>query len=90
MLDTVKSHIKTLIALYEAEKAQNNQLQKSLEVCRQENETYRKQIDELKQKIDSLKLTDVLLGTSRNGAQAKKRIDDLISEIDRCIRLLEE
>ena len=89
MLETIKSNTQKLIALYEAEKSERVGLQKALEESRMQADAYRKQIEELKQEADNLKLSGAFTGSSLNGAQAKKRIDGLIAEIDKCITLLE-
>ena len=89
MLETIKLNTQRLIALYEAEKSDRIGLEKALEESRMQADTYRKQIEELRKEMDNLKLGGVFTGNSPNGAQAKKRIDGLIAEIDRCITLLE-
>ena|GEM_PF-227963 len=89
MLETVKEKIGQLIACYETEKMERERLQAELEQYRQQNETYRKQIIELERQIDNLKLTEAFKAGSSDTAAAKKKIDSLIREIDRCISLME-
>ncbi len=88
MLETVKEKIKRLIAAYESEKMERTRLQTELEQARLQNEAYRKQIIELERQIDNLKLTEAFMGGGDNTA-AKKKIDSLMKEIDRCIALME-
>ncbi len=88
MLETVKEKIKRLIAAYESEKMERTRLQTELEQTRLQNEAYRKQIIELERQIDNLKLTEAFKAGGDNAA-AKKKIDSLIKEIDRCIALME-
>ena len=89
MLETAKGKIGQLIALYESEKMERMKLQAELEQSRNQNETYRKQIIELERQLDNLKLTEAFKAGSTDTASAKKKIDSLIKEIDRCISLME-
>ena len=89
MLDTVKQKIQQLIAAYEAERVERIRLQSELDQAKSCNEAYRKQITELERKIDNLKLADAFKAGNVDNAEAKKKIDRLIKEIDRCITLME-
>ena len=89
MLETVKERIKQLIAAYETEKMERIRLQSELEQTRVQNDTYRKQIIELERQIDNQKLTEAFMAGGTDTAAAKKKIDSLIKEIDRCISLME-
>ncbi len=88
MLETVKEQIRRLIAAYESEKVERIRLQTELEQATERNEAYRKQIIELERQIDNLKLTEAFKAGGDNAA-AKKKIDSLMKEIDRCIALME-
>ena len=89
MLETVKERIKQLIAAYETEKMERIRLQSELEQTRVQNDTYRKQIIELERQIDNQKLTEAFMAGGTDAAAAKKKIDSLMKEIDRCIKLME-
>ena len=89
MLETVKERIKQLIAAYESEKMERERLQSELEQARIQNETYKKQIIELERQIDNQKLTEAFMAGGTDTAAAKKKIDSLMKEIDRCIKLME-
>ena len=89
MLDNVKQSIKQLIAAYESERMERIRLQAELEQSAIQNDTYRKQIIELERQIDNLKLTEAFKASSGNSPEARKKIDGLIREIDRCISLME-
>jgi predicted nucleic acid-binding Zn-ribbon protein len=45
-------------------------------------------IDELGIKYERVKLSGALLGDGENASEAKKKIADLVREIDRCVALL--
>ncbi len=51
----------------------------------QERET---RIKELEIKYERVKLSGALLGESENASVAKKRINELVREIDKCVALL--
>ena len=89
MLETVKQGIQQLIAAYEKEKMERQRLQTALEQSQVKEETYRKQIIELERQIDNLKLTEAFKASSGNSPEARKKIDSLLKEIDRCISLME-
>jgi len=89
MLDTVKQKIQQLIAAYEAERMERIRLQSELNQAMDRNETYRKQITELERQIDNLKLAEAFKADGTGSPEAKKKINSLIKEIDRCIALLE-
>ena len=88
MLDVLKQRISQLVAAYEKEKAERIRLSNELEHARQENNTYKEQIIELKRQIDNHKLAGAFM-TGGNNAESKKKIDKLIKEIDKCISLME-
>ena len=89
MLDTLKHHIVKLIAAYETEKSERERLEMELAYARQQNDTYRKQILELERQIDNQKLSEAFKATAGNGADAKKKVNALLKEIDKCIKLIE-
>ena len=89
MLETLKQRIQKLIALYETEKAERVKLRMELEKTLRQNEAYREQITELEREIDNLKLKGAFMAGGTDNAQARKRIDRLMKDIDRCISLME-
>ena len=64
-------------------------LRMELEKTQRQNEAYREQITELEREIDNLKLKGAFMAGGTDNAQARKRIDRLVKEIDRCITLME-
>ena len=47
-----------------------------------------KRIKELELKYERVKLSGALLGEGENATEAKRKINDLVREIDRCVALL--
>ena len=89
MLDNIKQKIGQLIAAYEQERMERIKLQAALEQSQKQNEAYKTQITELERQIDNLKLTSAFMADGSNNDQAKKKIDRLMKEIDKCIKLME-
>ena len=89
MLDTIKQRIQQLIAAYESERLERHKLQTAVAKYQEREEAYKKQIIELERQLDNLKLTEAFKASSGNSPEAKKKINNLIKEIDRCISLME-
>ena len=89
MLDKVKEKIQKLIAAYETERAARVRLESELEKSESQNKEYRKQITELERTIDNLRLADAFKAGNADNTEARKKIDRLIKEIDKCITLME-
>ena len=89
MLDTLKQPIVKLISAYETEKSERERLEKELEAASKQNENYKKQIIELERQIDNLKLSDAFKGTAGNSAAARSKVNALLKEIEKCIKLIE-
>ena len=89
MIDKVKEKIQKLIAAYESERAERIRLEKELETSESQNREYTKQITELERTIDNLRLADAFKAGNTDNTEAKKKIDRLIKEIDKCITLME-
>jgi hypothetical protein len=89
MLDNIKQKIGQLIAAYEKERMERIKLQAALEQSQKQNEAYKMQVTELERQIDNLKLTSAFMADGSNNDQAKKKIDRLMKEIDKCIKLME-
>lgn len=90
MLEDIRKNIEKLIALYEGERQQKERLVLELRQRDEEIDSYKKQIADLERQVDNLKLTEAFTAPAGSGDAAKEKIDRLITEIDRCISLLEK
>lgn len=90
MLEGIRNNIEKLIALYESEKKQNEKLVLELEQKDATIDSCKKQIAELERQVDNLKLTEAFTAPSETNYDAREKIDKMITEIDRCISLLEK
>lgn len=89
MLEELRKDIVKLIALYEKEKAAREKLEAELSQSKAANESCRKQIEDLEQQVDSLRLAEAFMAPVGSDNGAKEKIDRLIKEIDKCISLME-
>ena len=89
MISDLRSKIERLISLYEREKQRGDELASQLEASRAEIADKKQQITELKSQIDHYKLAGAF--TSSEDVQAsKERLNKLIRDIDKCIKLLSD
>ena len=87
MISDLRSKIERLISLYEREKQRGDELASQLEASRAEIADKKQQITELKSQIDHYKLAGAF--TSSEDVQAsKERLNKLIRDIDKCIKLV--
>ena len=87
MISDLRSKIERLISLYEREKQRGDELASQLEASRAEIADKKQQITELKSQIDHYKLAGAFTGTEDVQA-SKERLNKLIRDIDKCIKLL--
>ena len=88
MLEDIKTNIEKLISHYEREKSRADGLAADLAAAKAELEAAKAHARDLDAQIDNLKLQFAFSGAG-DPAEAKARINKLIREIDRCIKLLE-
>ena len=85
MLEDVQKKITRLIALYEGERQRANELEASLSECQETLQSQKRQIAELKDKIENGRLQSAFTSGT---PEAKKALAALVGEIDKCIELL--
>ena len=88
MLEGLRQDILALISMYEKTRKERDELASELRKSRETVEEYWKQIIELDREIDNLRLRSAFLAASGD-EEAKKKIDRLIREIDKCISIME-
>lgn len=89
MLEDIRSDIQRLMSAYETQRAENLALRDELSRSKEKVEAYGKQIEELNRQIDTLRLQSAFTGTPSDNEAARKKVDRLIKEIDRCISMME-
>ena len=89
MLDNIRQQFIRLVSAYEREKGERIRLEEENAKLSALCEARGKQIVELEKKIDSINLATAFAGGQTDSSESKKKIESLIREIDRCIRLME-
>ena len=89
MIEKLRQRIQELISAYETEKQERRRLESELEKATTQNKAYKEQIIELERTIDNLKLADAFKSGNADNTEARKKIDKLLKEIDKCITLME-
>ena len=88
MIPDLRKQIEQLISLYETEKQRGDELAAKLALSEAEIAENKQRIAELKSQIDHYKLAGAFaVGPDKDAS--KERIDRLVKDIDKCIKLLE-
>jgi predicted nucleic acid-binding Zn-ribbon protein len=77
-----------LLDRYNNLRIENKDLKHENEAIRQNLQERNQRIKELETKYERIKLSGALLGEGENANEAKKKITELVREIDRCVALL--
>jgi hypothetical protein len=81
--------IDELVNSFSSLKEENRNLKLRNEALNSELKERGEHMKELENKIERLKLTGALLGEGENASVARRRINELMREIDKCIALLD-
>ena len=88
IIDPLKQKIETLISLHEKALTENSELSKKLQTLSEEQIIYKKEKEDLEQKLQKLQMAGAFLKTSEDTKEAKQKIGKLIREIDKCLTML--
>lgn len=88
-LKNLNSKIDDLIRRYNTLKEENRNLKTLNERLEFELRERENEIKQLEKKYEILKITGALLGESEHGVEMKRKINELVREIDKCIALLD-
>jgi chromosome segregation ATPase len=80
--------LEELFLRYDDLRAKNNYLKTENELIKRNLQEKDEKIKQLETKYERVKLSGALLGEGENAAEAKKKINELVREIDRCVALL--
>ena len=81
--------IDDLLKVYSILKEENKDLKSRNESLKREVQEKEARMKELEIKYDRIKLSGAILGEGENAIEAKRRINELMREIDKCIALLD-
>ena len=88
-LKRIQDKLQQLLKQYTALQKENSRLKEELNKSKQQTGQHHKNIDELKQQVNVLKLNTGEMGEV-DKKEFEKRINGYLKEIDRCIALLGE
>ena len=88
IINPLKQKIETLISLHEKALTENSELSKKLHTLSEEQIIYKKEKEDLEQKLQKLQMAGAFLKTSEDTKEAKQKIGKLIREIDKCLTML--
>jgi chromosome segregation ATPase len=87
-LKLLNKKLDELLIRYAYLKDENQNLKKADEDLKNILQERENRIKELEIKYERIKLSGALLGDGGNAGEAKRKITDLVREIDRCVALL--
>jgi chaperonin cofactor prefoldin len=90
IIDTLENKIEKLFFKINTLEKSNQDLKIEISNAVKTIEIQYKQMDELKSKYETLKITNGLLGSDENKRETKLKINSLIREIDYCIAQLSD
>ncbi|MEZ4779271.1 MAG: hypothetical protein R2786_07815 [Flavobacteriaceae bacterium] len=90
IVDSLENRISKLLHNYEKLKQSKLRLEEQFQQLESQHRQNARQIDEWKEKFESLKLANSMLGSDQYKRDTKLKINALIREIDQCIAQLSE
>jgi phage shock protein A len=90
IVDSLENRISKLLQRHLKMKQNNAQLEDELAVLRLQQEQFQKEIESWREKHDTLKFANSILGSDDYKRDTKLKINALIREIDQCITELSE
>ncbi len=85
----MKRSVEELILKYEELKNEVGDLRNELSETRGELENRNEELKELKSRYERMRFSGAILGNSEDTEIAKRRVNELVREIDKCIALLD-
>jgi len=90
IVDSLESSLDALLKRYDDLKEKQVQLERELANLRNQQQKDQEEIDVWKQRFESLKMANSMLGSDQYKRDTKLKINALIREIDQCIAQLSE
>lgn len=90
IVDSLEERINKLLQSYQAMAQENAKLEDEISNLRSQKDQFYGEIDDWREKFNSLKLANSMLGSDEYKRDTKLKINALIREIDQCITQLSE
>jgi len=87
-LTLLNKKLEELFERYNNLRTKNVELKNENEAIKHILQERDEKIKELETKYERIKISGALMGEGENAAEAKKKINELVREIDRCVALL--
>lgn len=88
ILNLFTTRMRQLILQYKEVKEQNKELQSKQQMNERENERLKKQLEQAKNDYNSLKMARLVEVTDGDIESSKRRLSNMIREVNKCITLL--
>ncbi len=85
VVDSLEDRISKLIQNYENLKQTKLKLEEEVTILKSQQKQFNQEIDEWREKCNSLKLANSMLGSDQHKRETKLKIDALVREMDKCI-----
>jgi len=90
IVDSLENRISKLLHKHNKQKAVQEELQKEVNDLRAQKEQFLKEIDQWREKYNTMKVANSMLGSDQHKRETKLKINALVREIDQCISQLSE
>lgn len=90
IVDSLENRINKLLQSYQTMEQTNAKLEDEISILRSQKDQFHTEIDDWREKFNSLKLASSMLGSDEYKRDTKLKINALIREIDQCITQLSE
>lgn len=90
IVDSLENRVSKLLHSHLKIKQKNSELEEEMEVLKLQQERFHNEIQSWREKHDTLKLANSILGSDEYKRDTKLKINALIREIDQCITELSE
>jgi chromosome segregation ATPase len=90
VVDSLENRISKLLHRHEKLKEAKRDLEKQLALLKSQQDQSHSEIEDLRNKCNSLKLANSMLGSDQHKRETKLKINALVREIDQCITQLSE
>jgi chromosome segregation ATPase len=90
IVDSLENRISKLLHSYQKMKQANVKLEDEISILKSQGNQFHIEIEDWREKCDSLKAANSILGSDQYKRDTKLKINALIREIDQCITQLSE
>jgi len=87
-LTLLNKKLEELLERYNDLRTKNKRLNTENEIIKQKLQEKEERIKQLEIRYERIKLSGALMGEGENAMEARKKINELVREIDRCVALL--